>query len=245
MKPVERSSPGPGARRLTFAAGEETLSALLLTPPSPQAVYVYGHGAGAGMEHAFMDASAGALAERGVATFRYNFPYMEGRRGRPDRAPVLRRVVRAAVEAASAALPGVPLVAGGKSMGGRMTSEAQAEAPLPGVLGLIFVGFPLHRPDRPGIERAEHLARVSLPMLFLQGTRDQMADPVLMRGVVEDLGSTATLVPVEGADHGFHVLKRSGRTDAEVLAELADRIGDWIRDVILFAPGQSGRRRPS
>jgi predicted alpha/beta-hydrolase family hydrolase len=245
MRTVEGSSSEPAARRLHFQAGEETLSALLLAPASPRVLFVYGHGAGAGMEHPFMEASAGALAERGVATFRYNFPYMEGRRGRPDRAPVLRRVVRAAVEAASAALPGVSLVAGGKSMGGRMTSEAQAEAPLPGVLGLIFVGFPLHRPDRPGVERAEHLARVDLPMLFLQGTRDEMADRDLMHGVIQGLGPAATLHPLEGADHGFHVLKRSGRTDAEVLAELADLIDDWIRDVILSDPGQSGRNRPS
>lgn len=221
---------GLGERRLPFAVGEATLSALLLAPPSARALYVYAHGAGAGMEHPFMEASARALAGRGIATFRYNFPYMEQRRGRPDPGSVLQRAVRAAVEAASAALPGVPLFAGGKSMGGRMSSEAQAKAPLQGVRGLVFVGFPLHRPKSPSTERADHLARVQLPMLFLQGTRDEMADLELVRGVTTGLGASATLHMVEGADHGFHVLKRSGRTDAEVIDELANRIGSWMSE---------------
>lgn len=225
-------APPPEARRLSFTAGDDIVSGLLLSPEDPRALYVYGHGAGAGMEHPFMEASARALAERSLATFRYNFPYMELRRGRPDRTALLVQTVRAAVEAAAASLPGIPLLAGGKSMGGRMSSEAQAEAPLPGVLGLIFVGFPLHRPKRAGTERATHLARVKLPMLFLQGTRDEMADAELMRAVTGELGVSATLHAVEGADHGFHVLKRSGRTDAEVMTELADRIDRWIREVI-------------
>ena len=220
------------ARRISFTAGGDTLSALLLAPREPRALYVYAHGAGAGMEHPFMEASARALARRGVATFRYNFPFTELRRGRPDFTPVLLRTVRAAVDAAAAALPAVPLVAGGKSMGGRMTSEAQAKEPLPGVRGLIFVGFPLHRPKQPGTERAAHLAGVRLPMLFLQGTRDEMANLELIRGVTGETGARATLHVVEGADHGFHVLKRSGRTDAEVMDELSDRIESWIGDVI-------------
>lgn len=219
-------------RRLSFTAGGEILSGLLLAPAYPRALYVYGHGAGAGMQHPFMNASARDLSERGIATFRYNFPYMEHRRGRPDRTAVLLSTVRAAVEAAATTLPGVPLLAGGKSMGGRMSSEAQAEAPLPGVLGLVFVGFPLHRPKKAGTERATHLARVKLPMLFLQGTRDEMADAELIRVVAGELGPGATLHMVEGADHGFHVLKRSGRTDAEVMVELADRIDSWVREVI-------------
>lgn len=219
-------------RRLSFTAGDDILSGLLLAPAEPRVLYVYGHGAGAGMQHSFMEATARALSDRGIATFRYNFPYMELKRGRPDRTAVLLQTVRAAVEAAVASLPGVPLLAGGKSMGGRMTSEAHAETPLPGVLGLIFVGFPLHRPKRPGTERATHLARVKLPMLFLQGTRDEMADAELMRAVTGELGASATLHPVEGADHGFHVLKRSGRTDSQVMTELADRIDRWIREVI-------------
>ena len=219
-------------KRLSFAAGEDTLSALLLAPGEPRALYVYGHGAGAGMQHAFMEASAQDLARRGIATFRYNFPYTELKRGAPDRTHVLLRTVRAAVSAAADALPGVPLLAGGKSMGGRMTSEAQAKEPLPGVRGLIFVGFPLHRPKNVNSDRAAHLASVHLPMLFLQGTRDEMADLELMRGVAEGLGARATLHVVEGADHGFHVLKRSGRTDGEVMNELTERIERWIHDVV-------------
>lgn len=214
-------------RKLAFSVRNEPVSALLLAPGQPRALYVYAHGAGAPMQHAFMQATAHALAARGVATFRYNFPYMEYRRGRPDRAPVLLDTVRAAVDAASAALPDVPLVAGGKSMGGRMTSQAQAAQPLPGVRSLAFVGFPLHPPKRPAIERAEHLSRVRVPMLFLQGTRDDLADLDLIRSVVSGLGPVATLHVVEGADHGFHVLKRSGRTDSDVLEEVADALAAW------------------
>ena len=222
----------PEPRRLTFATDDHTLSALLLAPSEARALYVYGHGAGAGMEHAFMEASARALAARGVATFRYNFPYMELRRGRPDPAPVLQRSVRAAVEAAAAELPSLPLFAGGKSMGGRMSSAAQATAPLPGVRGLVFIGFPLHRPKRPSTERAAHLHAVPLPLLFLQGTRDEMAELDLIRGVVAELGPRATLHVVEGADHGFAVLKRSGRTGEEVIDEIAATAAAWMRRVI-------------
>lgn len=225
-------TPALVGQRLSFTpAGGDALSALLLAPAEPRALYVFGHGAGAGMEHAFMDAAARALAQQGVASFRYNFPYTESGRGRPDRAPVLLRTVRAAVDAAAAALPDVPLLAGGKSMGGRMTSQAHAEAPLAGVRGLVFVGFPLHAPKRPGTERAAHLASVDVPMLFLQGTRDDLAELELMRSITAGLGERATLHIVAGADHGFHVLKRSGRTDADVIDELAERVARWMGEI--------------
>lgn len=226
------AEPDPEARKLSVQVGQDQVSALLLAPSGPRALFVYGHGAGAGMAHPFMEASSRALLARGIATFRYNFPYMERRSGGPDHRAVLLRTVRAAVNAAAAELAGTPLLAGGKSMGGRMTSEAQAESPLPGVEGLIFVGFPLHRPKQPSTERARHLSDVDLPMLFLQGTRDEMADLELIRTSVGDLGPRATLHVVEGADHGFNVLKRSGRDHAAVLEELADRIDRWVREVI-------------
>ena len=215
-------------RTHTFPVGAETVSALLFAPDSPRALYIFGHGAGAGMNHPFMSRATEAFAEHGIATFRYNFPYMEHRRGRPDFRPVLLRAVRSAVEAATVVLPGVPLLAGGKSMGGRMTSLAHAEEPLPGVRGLIFVGFPLHEAKKPGIQRAEHLASIESPMLFLQGTRDVMADPTLIRGVVDALVPVATLHVVEGADHGFGVRKRSGRTADEVMEEIAGAVGEWL-----------------
>jgi predicted alpha/beta-hydrolase family hydrolase len=227
---AEQTSLQPSIRLAFDAGAGEQVSALLLTPPEPRALYVYGHGAGAGMEHRFMEDSARALFGRGIATFRYNFPFKEQRLGRPDRPAVLLRTVRAAVDAAAAALPGVPLFAGGKSMGGRMTSQAQAESPLPGVRGLVFVGFPLHRPKQPAKERAVHLASVTLPMLFLQGTRDEMAELELVRSVISGLDARATLHEIEGADHGFHVLKRSGRTDAEVIEEIADRIARRVKN---------------
>jgi hypothetical protein len=190
-------------------------------------LYVLAHGAGAGMRHPFMEEIAQALARHGVATFRYEFPYMQARARRPDPARVLENTVREAVAAAHDAAPDLPLVAGGKSLGGRMTSRAQAQAPLPGVRGIAFIGFPLHPAKEPSIERAEHLARVEVPVLFMQGTRDELADLALLRPVVERLGPRATLHVVEGADHGFDVLKRSGRTRAEVIEELAATIAAW------------------
>jgi uncharacterized protein len=222
---------GAALRRLTFSAGSETVSGLVVAPPEPHALYVFGHGAGAGMEHSFMSAASACLARHGIATFRYNFPYMEQRRRRPDWRPVLLRTVRAAVDAAAAALPDVPLIAGGKSMGGRMTSQAQAESPLPAVRGLVFFGFPLHEAKRPGTDRADHLANIDLPMLFLQGTRDAMANLELIGTVTSQLGPRATLHRVDGADHGFHVLKRSGRTDDEVLDELTTAFEGWLADI--------------
>jgi len=217
------------ASELSIEVGERVgrVSALLLRPPGARWLYVLAHGAGAGMRHRFMAAVADALAQRNVATLRYQFPYTESGGRRPDPPGVLQATVRAAVAAAAAAAPGLPLLAGGKSLGGRMTSSAAARTPLPGVRGLVFLGLPLHAPNRPGIDRAEHLDGVELPMLFLQGTRDALADLELMGTVCARLGTRATLHVVEGGDHSFGVLKRSGRTEAEVLAEVGDTIVSW------------------
>lgn len=213
------------------------VSALLERPPEAWLLYVLAHGAGAGMRHGFLTAISAALATRGVATMRYQFPYMEAGGRRPDSPAVAEATVRAAVTRAAEVAPALPLIAGGKSFGGRMTSGA-AVSSLPGVRGLAFLGFPLHPPGRPGTRRADHLVRVDLPMLFLQGTRDQFAQPELMTGVCQRLGSRATLHPVEGADHSFGVLKSSGRTAAAVLDELADSLVWWVRSQIL---GQAHR----
>src|SRR5436853_7247201 len=211
-----------------IAVGERgDVSGLLVRPDGARLLYVLAHGAGAGMRHPFLEVVAQRLAERSIATLRYQFPYMEQRGRRPGPAAVAAATVRAAVIEAARVAPGLPLVAGGKSFGGRMTSTAQAEAPLPGVRGLVFLGFPLHPPGRPGDARAEHLARVQIPMLFLQGTRDEFADLKLLTPLVQRLGARATLHLVEGGDHSFHVLKRSGRTDAEVLEELAAAVEEW------------------
>ncbi|HEX2218683.1 MAG TPA: alpha/beta family hydrolase [Gemmatimonadales bacterium] len=206
-----------------------SVSAILLRPKDAWAAYVLAHGAGAGMRHRFMETVAQALAERGVATLRYQFPYVEAGSRRPDPPGVLEATVRAAVAKARECAPDLPLFAGGKSLGGRMTSSAAARRPLDGVRALAFLGFPLHPAKQPGTGRAEHLNRVPLPMLFLQGTRDDLADLSLVTSVSGALGERATLHVVEGADHSFAVLKRSGRTDAEVMAELADTITDWFR----------------
>jgi predicted alpha/beta-hydrolase family hydrolase len=205
------------------------VSGLLTRPDDARVLYVLAHGAGAGMRHRFMEAIAAALAERGIASLRYQFPYTEAGARRPDPPAVLEATVRAAVAAAGDIAPGLPLIAGGKSMGGRMTSGAAARGPLPGVAGLVFLGFPLHRPKQPSEDRAAHLSQVTLPMLFLQGTRDELADLDLITGVCARLGPLATLHVVEGADHGFDVLKRSGRTGEEVLDELADTVVAWCR----------------
>ena len=208
-------------------AGE--VSAILLRPAKPRSLLVLAHGAGAGMTHPFLQALANELATAGVATFRYQFPYMEQKRRAPDRPPMLTATVAAAVRAAAKAAPGLPLLAGGKSMGGRMTSTAAAQHPLEGVRGLVFFGFPLHPPDKPGTKRGDHLVDVKLPMLFLQGTRDTFADLKLLRPICAKLGPTSTLHIMEGADHSFHVLKSSGKTDAEVLRELAETTGIWAQ----------------
>lgn len=205
-----------------------SVSALLCAPARASAVFVFAHGAGAGMHHPFMADLAGALGERGVATLRYQFPFMEQGSRRPDAPATAQAAVRAAVTQAAALLPGVPLYAGGKSFGARMTSQAQAAQPLDGVRGLVFAGFPLHPAGKPGTQRAAHLADVEVPMLFLQGTRDALADLSLMRATASRLGELATLHVVEGADHSFHVLVRSGRSDVQVLAELADAMTAWM-----------------
>lgn len=208
------------------------VAALLDLPAGARLVYVLAHGAGAGMRHPFLESVARGLAARQVGTLRYQFPYMQRGAGRPDPPAVAAATVRAAATEAARVAPGVPLVAGGKSFGGRMTSTAQAEAPLPGVRGLVFLGFPLHPPGRPADTRAQHLAAVRIPMLFLQGDRDEFADLKLLRPVVKGLGERATLHLVQGGDHSFHVLKRSGRADGEVMGELVGAIADWTGKVI-------------
>jgi uncharacterized protein len=217
------------ALRLPVPAADTTVSALLDVPTNAEACYVFAHGAGAGMQHAFMAALAQGLAERGIATLRFQFPYMEQGAKRTDTPAVAQATVRAAVEEAAKRLPGVRLFAGGKSFGGRMTSQAQAAEPLPGVRGLVFVGFPLHPAGKPSIERARHLADVRVPMLFLQGTRDALADLDLVRETTAQLGRRATLHVVDSADHSFHVLVRSGRDDAQVREELLETMAGWMK----------------
>ena len=215
---------------LTFDAGEGRgpVSGLLVAPPEPRAVFVFGHGAGAGMRHAFMDDVAWRLGALGVATLRYQFPYMEAGKRAPDPKPVLITTVRAAVAEATRRCPGVPLVAGGKSMGGRMTSIAAAEEPIPSVRALAFFGFPLHPAGREGSERGAHLADIGLPMLFLQGTRDRLANLDLLRPLLNTIEPHPKLHVLDGADHGFHVLKRSGRTPADVLEEACAVFASWV-----------------
>ena len=211
---------------------DESVSALALAPPSPAAAFVLAHGAGAGMTHPFMEQLAAGLAERGIATLRYQFPYMERGSKRPDLPAVAQAAVRAAVAEAVARWPGLPLVAGGKSFGARMTSQAQATAPLPGVRGLVFVGFPLHPADQPGTKRADHLAGVRCPMLFLQGTRDELAEVPLLRSVLARLGERAAVEWFEHADHSFHVrasdVKAGAPNDAQVMHALLDTTAAWI-----------------
>lgn len=207
------------------------VSAILMQPDNARACYVLAHGAGAGMRHASMDKIAEGLADRGIATFRFNFPYMENKQGRPDQPAVAHATIRAAVDEAARLCPGVTLVAGGKSFGGRMSSQAQAKTPLPDVKGLAFLGFPLHADKKPSTQRAEHLAHVEIPMLFLQGTRDGLADLGLLKPVVAALGAKAMLHEIEGGDHSFAVLKKSGRTNEEALAEVLDTLAAWINEL--------------
>ncbi|MBC9882605.1 alpha/beta hydrolase [Bradyrhizobium sp. INPA01-394B] len=205
-----------------------TVSAILMQPDNARACYVLAHGAGTDMRHASMEKIAVGLAERGIATLRFNFPYTENKQGRPDQPAVAHATIRAAVEEAARLCPGLKLVAGGKSFGGRMTSQAQSKTPLPGVKGLAFLGFPLHADKKPSTERAEHLAGVEIPMLFLQGTRDGLADLGLLRPVIAALGPRAMLHEIEGGDHSFAVLKKSGRTNEGALAEVLDTLAAWI-----------------
>jgi predicted alpha/beta-hydrolase family hydrolase len=219
----------PSLQNITITVDQgRRVSGLLQVPVKSRACYVVAHGAGAGMTHPFLAGIATGLAERGVATLRYQFPYMEQRAKRPDLPIVAQAAVRAAVTEAARLVPGLPLFAGGKSFGGRMTSQAQAESPLTGVCGLVFLGFPFHPPGRPSEERAQHLFDVQIPMLFLQGTRDNFADLPLVRKITRELGSLAALKLFPDADHSFHVPARTGRKDDEVLDELLDVLAAWI-----------------
>lgn len=217
--------------RFVASASSGEVSALFERPSDARWLLLLAHGAGAGMHHPFLERLARELYERGVATLRYQFPYTEAGRRRPDYQSKLLATVRSAVREADRVAPDLPLFAGGKSMGGRMTSLAAAAEPLPGVAGLVFLGFPLHPAGRPGVERGEHLAEVGTPLLFLQGTRDPLADLELLAPVCRDLGTRARLHVVEGGDHSFKVLKRSERDEDEVMAELGDAVRSFCEEV--------------
>jgi uncharacterized protein len=229
---LDKSMNNPESLTLALPDGTK-VSALLQVPEDARALYVFAHGAGAGMQHVGMSSLADALAVANVATLRYQFPYMERGSKRVDSPVVAHAAVQAAVAEARRRLPALPLFAGGRSFGGRMTSQAQATSPLDGVRGLAFVAFPLHPAGAPDTERAQHLADVKVPMLFLQGTRDKLAELHLLRSVVDTLGSRAMLHLVDDADHSFHVRVSSGRTDAEVVRELAQTMSAWF-----FAKGK-------
>lgn len=221
------------AKPVTIAVDDATrVSGLLQAPANVRACYVLAHGAGAGMKHAFMAAVANELAERGIATLRYQFPYMEKGGKRPDPPKLAHAAVRAAVAEAARLVPKLPLIAGGKSFGGRMTSQAQAAAALPGVRGLAFLGFPLHPAGRPSQERAEHLFDVQIPMLFLQGSRDPLATLDQLEPVCKTLGKRATLEIFPDADHSFHVPAKTGRKDPEVRADVLNRLAAWTDNIL-------------
>jgi uncharacterized protein len=224
---AEGASVSPAPHLITVDATHR-VSALLLLPPAARACFVMAHGAGAGMEHPSMEAPATELYALNIATLRYQFPYMEQRSGRPDRPELCHATVRAAVAEAARLAPDLPLVAGGRSFGGRMTSQAQALTPLPGVRGLAFLAFPLHPANRPSNDRAAHLFDVKIPMLFLQGTRDALADLKTLQDIVKRLGKRATLKLLQDADHSFHVPARTGRKDPEVRSELLHALADWV-----------------
>ena len=213
---------------LKIPVGDEFVSGLLLRPAGAKALYLFAHGAGAGMTHRSMESNAQGLAARGIATLRYQFPYMEKGSRRPDAPRIAHAAVRAAAAEAAGLAPDFPLFAGGRSFGGRMTSQAQADSPLPGVRGLAFLGFPLHPAGKPGIERAEHLARVQVPMLFVSGDHDALAELDLLQPVVNSLGERATLHLVDHADHSLKVPAKSGRTAADAEAEALDAMADWM-----------------
>jgi len=208
------------------------VSALTLIPPSARACYVFAHGAGAGMTHPFMEAIAAGLGEASVATLRFQFPYMEARSRRPDPPALCHATVRAAVAEATRVTHGLPLIAGGRSFGGRMSSQAQAKSPLPGVLGLAFLGFPLHPAKRPSDERGQHLLEVTTPLLFLQGDRDELADLTLLQTLVARLGPRATLKLIPNANHSYRVPARTGRSEAQIIGELVQTLHDWIGTVL-------------
>jgi predicted alpha/beta-hydrolase family hydrolase len=216
------------AEKLVIPVGSESISGLLLRPPSAKALYLFAHGAGAGMTHPAMESNAQGLAARGIATLRYQFLYMEKGLRRPDPPRLAHAAVRSAAAKAVELAPDLPLFAGGRSFGGRMTSQAQAEQPLPGARGLAFLGFPLHPAGKPGVERAEHLSRVQVPMLFVSGERDALAELGLLKPIVAGLGESATLHLVRHADHSFKVPARSGRTSADAEAEALDALAEWM-----------------
>jgi len=224
--------PSATTEPLTIAVGDTSVSGLLQTPARPHACYVFAHGAGAGMNHPFMANVAAGLAERSIATLRYQFLYMQRGSKRPDPPKLAHAAVRAAVAEAALRLPKLPLIAGGKSFGGRMTSQAQAASPLPGVCGLAFLGFPLHPAGKPSAERAAHLADVKIPMLFLQGTRDALAELDQLEPVCKSPGARVTLKLFADADHSFHVPARTGRKDAQVLSELLDGFATWTNALV-------------
>lgn len=216
------------AQSIVIPVGDGQVSGLSLRPENAKALFVFAHGAGVGMTHRSMASNAEGLAERGIATLRYQFPYMEKGGGRPDPPRIAHSAVRAAVAQAAVLAPDLPLFAGGRSFGGRMTSQAQAESPLPGVRGLAFLGFPLHPAGKPGVERAEHLSQVRIPMLFVSGDRDALAELNLLKPLIGDLGDRATLHVVIDADHSFKVPAKSGRTPADAETEALDAMADWM-----------------
>lgn len=222
-------------QEIRFAASESSgeVSAILVRPRNARWIMALSHGAGAGIRHAFMAGLARSLAKRGIATFRYQFPYMEQGKRAPDPQSILLATVRSAVEAAREHGSDLPLLAGGKSLGGRMTSTAASVDALPGVRGVVFFGFPLHAPGKPSSERGEHLFKVRLPMLFFQGTRDNLADLTLLRPLCERLQQQGqvSLHIIDGGDHSFHVPKKSGRTDEDVLEEFGKVVAAWASDL--------------
>jgi predicted alpha/beta-hydrolase family hydrolase len=221
------------AQPLSLAVGDaHRVSALSILPPRARACYVFAHGAGAGMAHPFMQSFAMGLANADIATLRFQFPYMERKSGRPDPPALCHATVRAAVEQANLLTPGLPLIAGGRSFGGRMSSQAQALSPLPRVAGLAFLGFPLHPAGKPADERAQHLFDTAVPLLFLQGDHDELAHSHLLQTLVARLGPRATLRLIQGADHSYRVPARSGCKPAQVLAELIQAMRDWIESII-------------
>ncbi len=210
---------------MSKSSGE--VSGILVLPANPKLLLLFAHGAGAGMKHPFMEKMSGYLGDESIGTLRYNFPYTEKKIKRPDPQPILMETVRSAVKAAKEYAGEIPLLAGGKSMGGRMTSMSASKEALDDVKGIVFFGFPLHPPGKPSNERAEHLYNVKIPMLFLQGTKDKLADLELLKPVIKKLGKKTTLHIIEGADHSFHLPKSSGKNDEEVLKELAEKVADW------------------
>lgn len=215
--------------RFTASKSSGEVSALLDLPENPECIYVFAHGAGAGMQHPFMANVSGALAEHNIAVLRFNFPYTEKNMKRPDPAPVLMETIRSAVNVSREYLNGIPAFAGGKSMGGRMSSMMCASGNSPDISGLVFFGFPLHAPGKPSSERAEHLYKVKIPMLFLQGTRDKLADLTLLKPVIEKIGKPAELHIIENADHSFNILKSSGRSNSDVLFEITKLACIWMK----------------